>query len=91
MRRLFWLGIGVAVGALVVRKLVKSAESYSPQGIADSARTSVGDLVEAVREFAEDVRTAMAEREDELLAALATDGDVSSLLAEEDTDDEPSR
>jgi hypothetical protein len=84
MKRLFWLGVGVAVGALVVRKVLKTADSYSPQGLADSARGSVGDLVESVREFAEDVRAAMAEREDDLLAALATEGDVSSLLGEDD-------
>jgi hypothetical protein len=87
MKRLFWLGVGVAVGALVVRKVLKTADSYSPQGLADSARGSLGDLVESVREFAEDVRAAMAEREDDLLAALATEGDVSSLLGEDDDED----
>jgi len=91
MRRLFWLGLGVAVGALVVRKVVKTAESYSPQGLADSARTSVGGLLETVREFADDVRVAMAEREDDLLAALATEGDVASLLGEDDDDAEADR
>jgi hypothetical protein len=84
MRRLFWLGVGVAVGALVVRKLVKTAESYSPAGLADSARTSVSDLVETVREFADDVRAAMAEREEDLLAALTAEGDVSAVDDEED-------
>jgi hypothetical protein len=87
MKRLFWLGVGVAVGALVVRKVLKTADSYSPQGLADSARGSLGDLVDSVREFAEDVRAAMAEREDDLLAALATEGDVSSLLGEDDDED----
>jgi hypothetical protein len=84
MKRLFWLGVGVAVGALVVRKVLKTADSYSPQGLADSARGSLGDLVESFREFADDVRDAMAEREDDLLAALATEGDVSALLGEDD-------
>jgi hypothetical protein len=90
MKRLFWLGVGVAVGALVVRKVLKTADSYSPQGLADSARGSLGDLLESVREFADDVRVAMAEREDDLLAALATEGDVSALLGEDDEDpDQP--
>ncbi len=89
MKRLFWLGVGVAVGALVVRKLVQTADSYSPSGLADSARGSAAGLLETVREFADDVRAAMAEREDDLLAALATEGDIASLLGEED--DEPGR
>jgi hypothetical protein len=84
VKRLFWLGVGVAVGALVVRKLVKTADAYSPAGLAESARSSVGELVETVREFADDVRAAMAEREDDLLSALATEGDISGLLGEDE-------
>jgi hypothetical protein len=91
MRRLFWLGAGVAVGVLVVRKLTRTAESYTPAGLADSARTSVSGLLESVREFADDVRTAMAEREDDLLTALATEGDVSGLLADSDEPEGPHR
>jgi hypothetical protein len=87
MRRLFWLGVGVAVGVLVVRKVAKTAESYSPHGLADSARSSVGGLLETVREFADDVRTAMAEREEDLLAALATDGGVVGAPGDEPDDD----
>ena len=66
MRRLFWLGIGVAVGVLVVRKVTKTAEAYTPRGLA-SAVSGLGD---SVREFAADVRLAMAEREEEMLDAL---------------------
>jgi hypothetical protein len=66
MRRVFWLGIGVAVGALVVRKLTKSVEAYTPKGIA-SAVSGLGDTA---REFAAEVRIAMAEREEEMLEAL---------------------
>jgi hypothetical protein len=66
MKRLFWLGIGVAVGALVVRKITKTAEAYTPKGLA----SAVSGLGESVREFAADVRVAMAEREDEMLDAL---------------------
>jgi hypothetical protein len=89
MRRLFWLGAGVAVGALVVRKLVKTAEAYTPAGLADSARTSVSGFVETIREIADDIKVAMAEREDDLFAALATDGNVSGVLDDEiDRDDQ---
>jgi hypothetical protein len=86
MRRLFWLGAGVAVGALVVRKLARTAQSYTPAGLADSARTSVSGLVEGLREIVDDVKVAMAEREDDLLAALASEGDVSGVLGHAEDD-----
>jgi hypothetical protein len=70
VRRLFWLGIGVAVGVLVVRRITKTAEAYTPKGLA-SAVSGLGDTV---REFAADVRVAMAEREDEMLDALGVSG-----------------
>jgi hypothetical protein len=83
MRRLLWLGIGLAVGALVVRKLTKTAESYTPKGLADGARESVTGLLDSVREFVEEVREGMAEREDELLAALAGETDLDDVLGAE--------
>lgn len=66
MKRLFWLGIGAAAGVTVVRRITKTAEAYTPKGLA-SAVSGLGD---SVREFAADVRVAMAEREDEMLDAL---------------------
>jgi hypothetical protein len=83
MRRLLWLGIGIAVGALVVRKLTKTAESYTPKGLADGARESVTGMLDSVREFVEEVREGMAEREDELLAALAGEVDLDDVLGEQ--------
>jgi hypothetical protein len=66
MRRLFWIGIGAAVGVLIVRKITKTAEAYSPKGLANSARGSAVGLFDSVRDFVEDARVAMAEREVEL-------------------------
>jgi hypothetical protein len=37
VRRLFWLGVGIAVGALVVRQVSKAAQAYTPTGLAASA------------------------------------------------------
>ncbi len=70
MRRFFWLGIGVAVGALVVRRITKTAEAYTPKGLANA----VSGLGDTLRAFADDVRVAMAEREDEMLDALGVAG-----------------
>jgi hypothetical protein len=71
MKRLLWLGVGLAVGALVVRKLTQTAQSYTPSGIAASLSESAGGLVESVRTFVEDVRDGMAEREQQIQAAFA--------------------
>jgi hypothetical protein len=70
MKRLLWLGVGLAVGALVFRAVSKKAAALTPGGIAASARDTAGGLVESVRSFVEDVREGMAEREDEIHAAF---------------------
>jgi len=85
MRRLFWLGVGLAVGAIVVRKATKKAEAYTPKGLATSVQASATGLLDSLRDLVDDIREHMAEREAELLGALAGDGDVSVLL----TGDEP--
>jgi hypothetical protein len=73
MRRLFWLGAGLAVGALVVRKLTKKADAFTPAAIGGSLQASAAGVLDSLREFVEDVREGMAERESELYAALAGD------------------
>ena len=71
MKRLLWLGVGLAVGAIVVRKLTRKAEEFTPTGIATSLSQSAGGLVESVRSFVEDVRAGMAEREEQIHEAFA--------------------
>lgn len=70
MKRMFWLALGVTVGALVVRKLSSAAESLSPRGLAGSLQ----GLAEAVRDFADEVREGMGARESELLEGSGIDG-----------------
>jgi hypothetical protein len=82
MRRLLWLGVGLAVGALVVRAVSKKARAFTPQGIAASARNSAGGLVGSVRTFVDDVRDGMHEREDQINAAFVN-GDALDLDLEE--------
>jgi hypothetical protein len=74
MRRLFWLGIGLALGALIFRKLTQVAEKLTPTGIARSLSDSLRDLAAAVRDFAEDVRAGMTEHEASLREAAELDG-----------------
>jgi hypothetical protein len=83
MSRLFWLGVGLAAGALVVRKLTKKAEAFTPAGISESLQTSAAGLLDTVREFVEEVREGMAERESELYGALAGDESVWSRATAE--------
>ena len=70
MKRMLWLGIGLAVGALVVRAATKKAQAFTPQGMAGSVKESAGDLLDSVRNFVDDVREAMTEREQEIHAAF---------------------
>ena len=65
MKRVLWLGVGLAVGALVFRALSKKAAAFTPTGMAASARNSAGGLMGSVRSFVDDVREGMAELEDE--------------------------
>jgi hypothetical protein len=86
MKRVLWLGVGLAVGALVFRALSKKAAAFTPGGMAASARNSAGGLLGSVRSFVDDVREGMAEREEEIHAAF-TDGIVLEQLdQEEDTE-----
>jgi hypothetical protein len=82
MRRLLWLGVGLAVGALVFRAVTKKAQAFTPESIAGSARQSAAGVLDSVRSFVDDVREGMAEREAEIHAAF-TEG---SLLEEYEED-----
>ena len=70
MRRLLWLGIGLAVGALVFRAVAKKAQAFTPQGVAGSVQQGAAGMIESVRTFVDDVRDAMAEREEEIRTAF---------------------
>jgi hypothetical protein len=73
-RRLFWLVMGVTIGALVVRKVSRAVESLTPGGMARSASGALSEMSEALRDFAVDVRAAMREREDALRDGAGFDG-----------------
>ncbi|MBV2364881.1 DUF6167 family protein [Streptomonospora nanhaiensis] len=64
--RLFYLVAGAALGGYVVHKLNRTAQAWSPAGIADRVEDHVADYRAALREFNEDVQAAMERREAEL-------------------------
>lgn len=70
MKRIFWLALGVTVGALVVRKLSSAAEQLSPRGLSQSLR----GLADAVADFADEVRQGASVREAELVEGAGIDG-----------------
>jgi len=71
VKRLLWLGAGLAIGALVVRAVSKKMQRLTPGGVAETVSSSIGGLGETLREFVEDIREGMADREDEIHRAFA--------------------
>jgi Family of unknown function (DUF6167) len=66
VRRLFWLSLGVAVGALAVRRVTRLTHAWTPEGIAGQADA----FGESMRDFADDVLIAARDREAELRESL---------------------
>jgi hypothetical protein len=66
IRRLFWLTLGVVIGAWAVLRAQRFARQFGPRGIAGRA---AGAGI-ALREFAADVRSQMHVREAELRQML---------------------
>jgi hypothetical protein len=78
MRRLFWLAMGITIGALIVRKLSKAAAKMTPSSAAQSLAAGLAELSDSLRDFAGDVREAMAEREAELRESTGLDGELGT-------------
>ena len=74
MRRLFWLGVGLALGALIFRKMSKAAQHFTPGGLGRNLGNTVSEFFEVVRDFAADVREGMAEHEAALREGAELDG-----------------
>lgn len=70
MKRLFWLGVGLGAGVIGARKATQAAEKLTPAGMTEGLAASIGNLGDAIREFGQDVRDAMWDREEELREAL---------------------
>jgi hypothetical protein len=66
IRRLFWLFLGVTLGAWTVLRAKKVLRSWAPQAIAEHA----AGLGTSLRGFSDDVRVAMNAREIELRDTL---------------------
>lgn len=87
MKRLFWVGVGVAAGVAASRKASGAARKMTPAGAAENIGDAVRELAEAVGSFGADVRAGMLEREAELRATVlqrtGIDTDARPLAADE--------
>lgn len=68
-KRLFWLLFGLVLGVWVVTRLRSRARQLSPAGVSNA----VDKLADAVRDFGDEVRAGMDQREAELRDALGLD------------------
>jgi hypothetical protein len=66
VKRLFWLGVGVAAGVALSRKAKDTARQATPAGIAGNLGEAMRELAGAIGSFGADVRAGMVEREEEL-------------------------
>ena len=79
MRRLFWLGVGVAAGVALSRKARRVAHAATPAGVAANLGEAVHELATAVGSFGADIRAGMAEREEELSEMVEQRSGVSPM------------
>lgn len=66
MKRLFWLGIGLAVGVYASRRATAAARSLTPSGIGADIADGLRELGAGLGAFGAEVRAGMSEREQEL-------------------------
>jgi hypothetical protein len=91
VKRLFWLGVGLAAGVYASRRATAAAQSLSPAGIGAERAQAGPELAEAVGEVGAEVRAGMAEREHELTALVERrTGETVPTLTEALSDDRPS-
>ncbi|MET3369548.1 hypothetical protein [Arthrobacter sp. M2012083] len=69
MKRIVWMGIGVAIGVIAFRKITEAQANLGPEGL----NRAVGRMADGLFDFADAVRTGMHQREEDLRAALGID------------------
>lgn len=79
MKRLFWLGVGVATGVALSRKARETARQATPAGLAGNLGEAMRELAGAIGSFGADVRAGMVEREEELSEVVEQRSGVSPV------------
>ena len=70
MKRLFWLGVGLAAGAYLTRRATEAAQSLTPAGLGANLADGLRELGAGLGAFGAEVRAGMNAREQELTALL---------------------
>ena len=70
MKRLFWLGVGLAAGAYLTRRAAEAAQNLTPAGIGANLADGLRELGAGLGAFGAEVRAGMVTREQELTALL---------------------
>jgi hypothetical protein len=79
VRRLLWLGVGAAVGVLVVRQVGTLVRAHAPSVLAGVGDKSAAGVLGWVGDFIAEVREGMAEREEQIHAAFARGESLADL------------
>ncbi|WP_246021019.1 hypothetical protein [Arthrobacter echini] len=69
IRRAFWLAAGITIGVVAVRKVSQAKATLGPQGV----NRAVGQISDSIADFADALRTAMTQRENDLRSALGVE------------------
>ncbi|WP_267275278.1 hypothetical protein [Arthrobacter sp. CDRTa11] len=73
MKRLVWMGIGVAIGIIAFRKISEAQSNLQSNLGPEGLNRAVGRLTDGLYEFADAVRSGMQERETDLRTALGVE------------------
>jgi hypothetical protein len=66
VKRLFWLGVGLAAGSYAARRASAAAQSLTPAGVGANLADGLRELGAGIGAFGAEVRAGMNEREQEL-------------------------
>lgn len=66
MKRLFWLGVGLAVGVYASRRATVAAQQLTPAGMGANLADGLRELGAGLGAFGAEVRAGMSAREQEL-------------------------
>jgi hypothetical protein len=70
VKRLFWLGVGLAAGAYLTRRATEAAQNLTPAGLGANLADGLRELGAGLGAFGAEVRAGMQAREEELTALL---------------------
>jgi hypothetical protein len=70
VRRLFWLGLGLAAGAYATRRATAAAHSLTPAGVGANIADGLREVGAGLGAFGAEVRAGMIDRERELTALV---------------------